>query len=79
MSEHLSLAKLASAAGLSARQVRRRIAHGVIPPAFGQGKGRYFTTEHLTQLREIEREWREEKHRARLYTLPQIGEYRRHG
>ncbi len=79
MSKHLSLADLASATGLSERQVRRRIAHGVIPASLGQGRGRYFTTEHLTQLREIEREWREEKHRARLYTLPQIGEYRRHG
>lgn len=79
MSEHLSRAELASAAGMSECQVEKWIYFGVIPKAHGRGRGRYYTHEHLTLLRKAKRERANTAHLARRMTLPLIGEYLRDG
>lgn len=79
MSDHLSLAELADAAGMSPPQLRKWIEFGVIPRAYGRGKGRYFTHEHLRHLRKAQRERANCAHLSRRHTLPLIGEYLRDG
>lgn len=79
MTPRLSLAELADAAGMSKPQLRKWIEFGVIPPSLGRGRGRYFTPDHLKQLRKAQRERANCAHLARRVSLPMIGEYLRDG
>lgn len=48
-----SLAELEEASGLNARTIRFYIEQGLVPPALGRGRSRYFTSDHLRVLAEI--------------------------
>jgi DNA-binding transcriptional MerR regulator len=50
-----SLAELVESSGLSERTVRHYIAEGLVPPALGRGRSRYYTPEHLTRLELVAR------------------------
>lgn len=45
-----SLADLVDASGLTERTIRHYIEAGILPPASGRGRGRYYTTQHLELL-----------------------------
>ncbi len=45
-----SLADLVEASGLTERTIRHYIQTGIMPPASGRGRGRYYTTQHLELL-----------------------------
>ncbi len=48
-----SLAELEESSGLNARTIRFYIEQGLVPPALGRGRSRYFTPDHLRILAEI--------------------------
>lgn len=48
-----SLAELEESSGLNARTIRFYIEQGLVAPALGRGRSRYFTPEHLRVLAEI--------------------------
>lgn len=48
-----SLAELEEASGLNARTIRFYIEQGLVAPALGRGRSRYFTPDHLRVLAEI--------------------------
>lgn len=48
-----SLAELEESSGLNARTIRFYIAEGLVPPALGRGRSRYFTPDHLQLLAQI--------------------------
>lgn len=48
-----SLAELEESSGLNARTIRFYVEQGLVPPALGRGRSRYFTPEHLRILAEI--------------------------
>jgi len=50
-----SLAELVEASGLTERTVRHFITEGLVPPALGRGRSRYFTPDHLTRLELVAR------------------------
>ena len=50
-----SLAELVDASGLTERTVRYFITEGLVPPALGRGRSRYFTSDHLTRLELVAR------------------------
>ena len=50
-----SLAELVEASGLAERTVRHFIASGLVPPALGRGRSRYYTPEHLARLELVAR------------------------
>ena len=50
-----SLAELVEASGLAERTVRHFITEGLVPPALGRGRSRYYTTEHLARLELVAR------------------------
>jgi DNA-binding transcriptional MerR regulator len=50
-----SLAELVEASGLSERMVRHFITEGLVPPALGRGRSRYYTPEHLARLELVAR------------------------
>jgi DNA-binding transcriptional MerR regulator len=45
-----SLAELEEASGVSERTIRQFITDGLVPPALGRGRARYFTPDHLQRL-----------------------------
>lgn len=45
-----SLAELVDASGIPERMIRQFITDGLIPPALGRGRARYFTPGHLERL-----------------------------
>lgn len=45
-----SLAELEEASGVPERTIRQFITDGLIPPALGRGRARYFTPNHLERL-----------------------------
>jgi DNA-binding transcriptional MerR regulator len=45
-----SLAELVEASGIPERTIRQFITDGLIPPAHGRGRARYFTPAHLERL-----------------------------
>ncbi len=48
-----SLAELEESSGLNARTIRFYIEQGLVAPALGRGRSRYFTPDHLRVLAEI--------------------------
>jgi DNA-binding transcriptional MerR regulator len=50
-----SLAELVEASGLPERTVRHFITEGLVPPALGRGRSRYYTTDHLARLELVAR------------------------
>ena len=48
-----SLAELEESSGLNTRTIRFYIEQGLVPPALGRGRSRYFTPDHLRILAEI--------------------------
>jgi DNA-binding transcriptional MerR regulator len=50
-----SLAELVEASGLSERMVRHFITEGLVPPALGRGRSRYYTPDHLARLELVAR------------------------
>jgi DNA-binding transcriptional MerR regulator len=50
-----SLAELVEASGLSERMVRHFITEGLMPPALGRGRSRYYTPDHLARLELVAR------------------------
>jgi DNA-binding transcriptional MerR regulator len=50
-----SLADLVESSGLSERTVRNFITEGLVPPALGRGRSRYYTTDHLARLELVAR------------------------
>jgi len=50
-----SLAELVEASGLTERTVRHFITVGLMPPAHGRGRARYYTTDHLARLELVAR------------------------
>jgi DNA-binding transcriptional MerR regulator len=50
-----SLRELVDSSGLSERTIRYYIQQGVIDPALGRGRSRYFTTSHLQQVEMVAR------------------------
>jgi DNA-binding transcriptional MerR regulator len=50
-----SLEQLAEASGQNARTIRSWINEGLLPPAFGGGRGAFYGTEHMERLRFIRR------------------------
>lgn len=50
-----SLAELVDSSGVGARTIRQFITDGLIPPALGKGRARYFTTDHLERLELVAR------------------------
>src|SRR6185503_20189512 len=53
MSEALSIAELADAAGLSRRAIRFYVQQGLLPPPLGGGRGSHYDASHLERLRRI--------------------------
>lgn len=53
MSEALSIAELADAAGLSRRAIRFYVQQGLLPPPLGAGRGSHYDASHLERLRRI--------------------------
>ena len=45
-----SLAELVDASGVNERMIRTFITEGLVPPALGRGRARYFTPDHLARL-----------------------------
>lgn len=45
-----SLAELVDASGVPERTIRQFITDGLVPPALGRGRARYFTPAHLQRL-----------------------------
>lgn len=45
-----SLAELVEASGVAGRTIRQYITDGLVPPALGKGRARYFTPDHLARL-----------------------------
>lgn len=45
-----SLSELVDASGIPERTIRQYITDGLIPPALGRGRARYFTPGHLERL-----------------------------
>lgn len=45
-----SLAELVDASGVPERTIRQFITDGLVPPALGRGRARYFTPNHLERL-----------------------------
>jgi DNA-binding transcriptional MerR regulator len=45
-----SLAELVEASGVPERTVRSFITEGLVPPALGRGKARYYTSDHLERI-----------------------------
>lgn len=45
-----SLADLVDASGLPERTIRHYVEVGLLPPAQGRGRGRYYTTQHFERL-----------------------------
>ena len=50
-----SLAELVEASGLPERTVRHFITEGLMPPALGRGRARYYTPDHLERLELVNR------------------------
>ena len=50
-----SLAELVESSGLPERTIRQYITEGLVPPALGRGRARYFTPGHLEQLEVVKR------------------------
>lgn len=50
-----SLADLVESSGLPERTVRNFITEGLVPPALGRGRSRYYTTDHLARLELVAR------------------------
>ena len=50
-----SLSELVESSGLPERTVRHFITEGLVPPALGRGRSRYYTTDHLTRLELVAR------------------------
>lgn len=50
-----SLAELEEASGVSERTIRQFITDGLVPPALGRGRARYFTPDHLQRLELVAR------------------------
>jgi DNA-binding transcriptional MerR regulator len=50
-----SLADLVESSGLPERTVRNFITEGLVPPALGRGRSRYYTTDHLQRLELVAR------------------------
>lgn len=50
-----SLAELVDASGVPERTIRQFITDGLVPPALGRGRARYFTPNHLAQLELVAR------------------------
>jgi DNA-binding transcriptional MerR regulator len=50
-----SLADLVESSGLPGRTVRNFITEGLVPPANGRGRSRYYTTDHLARLELVAR------------------------
>ncbi len=48
-----SLSELVDASGMPERTVRFYIDQGLIPPALGKGRSRYYTPEHLQLLEQV--------------------------
>jgi len=48
-----SLSELEESSGLNERTIRYYIAQGLMPPAMGRGRSRYYTPEHLQILTQI--------------------------
>jgi DNA-binding transcriptional MerR regulator len=50
-----SLAELEEASGVPERTIRQFITAGLVPPALGRGRARYFTPDHLQRLELVAR------------------------
>ncbi len=50
-----SLADLVESSGLPERTVRGFITEGLVPPALGRGRSRYYTTDHVQRLELVAR------------------------
>ena len=50
-----SLAELEEASGVPERAIRKFITDGLVPPALGRGRARYFTPDHLQRLELVAR------------------------
>jgi DNA-binding transcriptional MerR regulator len=50
-----SLAELVEASGVPERTVRAYITDGLVPPALGRGRARYYTPDHLARLELVAR------------------------
>jgi DNA-binding transcriptional MerR regulator len=50
-----SLAELEEASGVASRLIRSYITEGLVPPALGRGRSRYFTSDHLQRVELVSR------------------------
>lgn len=50
-----SMAELVESSGLQERTIRYYISQGIVDPALGRGRSRYFTPRHLVQLEQVAR------------------------
>lgn len=53
--KHYSMKQLSEASGVTPRNIRYYIARGLLPGASGQGRGSFYTSEHLETLEAIKR------------------------
>lgn len=76
MSMRYTIRQLAEQAGINRRTIRYYISEGLVPSACGEGRGSYYTDEHLERLRVINRgkeaglSLEEIKHRTRAAVPP---------
>lgn len=68
-----SIGELADAAGTSRRAVRFYVMRGLLEPPLGQGRGSYYTAEHLEKLQRI-LQWQQAGHRLDDIALLQSGQ-----
>lgn len=48
-----TLSELVEATGLTERTIRYYISAGIVPPALGRGRSRYYTPQHLQNLTQV--------------------------
>lgn len=61
-----TLAELVEASGVSERRIRFYISNNLVSPAYGRGRSRYFTSQHLAEL-----EWVASQ-RSKRYSIDEI-------
>lgn len=53
LSPRFTLVELVEATGLTERTIRYYITQGIVPPALGRGRSRYYTPQHLQDLTRV--------------------------